>query len=156
MTYSPKGKKSIGYRWVYKIKYNSDGSIECYKTRSYQRIHTSRMVDCSETYTPVAKLVILRCLLAIAAARDWSLHQLDVQNACLHDYIAKKCTCFQHQDISDGGRFSVSTKGISLWIKPSILKLVFQIFYGYSKSWVKQSLDYSFLMEYVGYLLQQH
>ncbi|CAL2249581.1 unnamed protein product [Prunus armeniaca] len=27
------GKCAIGSRWVYPIKYNSDGSIECYKAR---------------------------------------------------------------------------------------------------------------------------
>ena len=25
------GKKSIGYKWVYKVKHKADGSIECYK-----------------------------------------------------------------------------------------------------------------------------
>lgn len=30
--YSPSWKYSISFEWVYKIKYNSIGSIECYKT----------------------------------------------------------------------------------------------------------------------------
>jgi hypothetical protein len=29
----PSGKSVVGYRWVYKIKTNSDGSIERYKVR---------------------------------------------------------------------------------------------------------------------------
>ena len=30
---APKGVKSIGCRWVYKVKYNTDGSVNHYKTR---------------------------------------------------------------------------------------------------------------------------
>lgn len=29
----PPGKKAIGCKWVYKVKYNSDGTVELLKTR---------------------------------------------------------------------------------------------------------------------------
>lgn len=29
----PKGKKTIGYKWVYRVKLKKDGSIERYKAR---------------------------------------------------------------------------------------------------------------------------
>lgn len=33
VTSLPNGKLSIGCRWIYKIKYKSDGTIERYKAR---------------------------------------------------------------------------------------------------------------------------
>ncbi|KAL1216652.1 Retrovirus-related Pol polyprotein from transposon RE2 [Cardamine amara subsp. amara] len=81
----PPGKRAIGSMWVYKIKYNSDGTIERYKARlvalGNKQIEGE---DYGETFAPVAKMRTVHLFLKVAAGHDWPVYQMDVYNVFLH------------------------------------------------------------------------
>jgi Reverse transcriptase (RNA-dependent DNA polymerase) len=63
----PKRKKLVGCKWVYKLKYNSDGTVERYKTRLVAKGYTQTYeIDYQETFAPIAKMNTVRILFSIA------------------------------------------------------------------------------------------
>ena len=93
-----KQQKTIGCRWVFKIK--SDG---CYKSRlvaqGYTQLHG---IDYFETFAPVARLSTIRILLALAAKYGLHIHQMDVQTAFLYGDLEEECYMEQPPGFIEG------------------------------------------------------
>ncbi|KAE8721931.1 pentatricopeptide repeat-containing protein [Hibiscus syriacus] len=91
LTDLPKGKRAVGCRWIFTVKYHSDGSVERYKARLVAKgFSQSYGIDYQETSAPVAKLNTIRILLSVAVTMDWKLHQLDIKNAFLNGNLEEE------------------------------------------------------------------
>ena len=63
----PPMKKPIGCRWVFTVKYLSDGNIERYKARLLAHEYKLTYgIDYSETFALIAKMNTIRILIAFA------------------------------------------------------------------------------------------
>ena len=66
---SSPGKSVVDCKWIYKIKTHSDESIELYKTRLVAKGFTQEYeIDYEKTFAPIAHILSIRALLAVAAA----------------------------------------------------------------------------------------
>ena len=80
----PLGRKAIGFKWVFKIKYKANVEVDRFKARHVEKgYNQTEGIDYRETVSPVVKMVIVRSIIAIAAAENWKIFHMDIFNAFL-------------------------------------------------------------------------
>jgi hypothetical protein len=70
------------------MKCKTDGTIDRHKACLVPKRFKQRyVIDYEDTFSPVVKAVTIRLVLFIVVSRNWSLRQLDVQNAFMHGVL---------------------------------------------------------------------
>ena len=88
----------VGCKWVYKLNYNADGSIDRYKARLVAKgFHQQEGVDFTKTFSPIAKPTTIRIVLSLTVRFDGPLRQLDINNAFLSGGPKEKVYMHQPQ-----------------------------------------------------------
>ena len=81
----PPGSKAIGCKWVFRRKYNTDGSIQTFKARLVAKGYRQKEgIDYFDTYAPVARITSIRVLLALSSIYNLYVHQMDVKTTFLN------------------------------------------------------------------------
>ena len=62
---NPKNKEIIAVKWIYRVKYHSDGRVQRLKARLVAKGYSQQSgVDFHETFAPVARLDTIRTIIA--------------------------------------------------------------------------------------------
>jgi hypothetical protein len=84
------GSNIINGKWIFKLKFHSDDSLEWYKAHWILRAFTQWPdIDYDETFSLVVKPATVRTVLSLAVSRSWPVHRLDVKNAFLHGTLSE-------------------------------------------------------------------
>nr|GEX30780.1 ribonuclease H-like domain-containing protein [Tanacetum cinerariifolium]GEY74413.1 ribonuclease H-like domain-containing protein [Tanacetum cinerariifolium] len=101
----PEGRKAIGSKWVFTIKYKSDRETERYKARLVAKGYNQREgINFDKTFTPVEKIVTIRCLINLAVQNGWTLYQMHVNNVFFYGdlsesiYMSLPPSCFHDSE----------------------------------------------------------
>jgi histone deacetylase 1/2 len=98
----PAGVNVVTGKWIFRHKFNPDGSHARYKARWVVRGFTQQHgMDYTETFSPVVKPATIRLVISLATAHSWPIHQLDVKNSFLNGDLQETVYCEQPSGFID-------------------------------------------------------
>ena len=81
---------------VYKIKHKPNGDVAKYKARLVARGFLQKKgIDYIEVFALVARLEIVRVIIAAASNEGWPMYQMDVKSAFLNGYLEEEVYILQ-------------------------------------------------------------
>ena len=93
----PKGGKTIGCKWILKLK-----AGEIFKARLVAKgFRQTHGIDYDEIFSPVVMLKSIRVLLTIAAYYDYEIWQMDVKTAFLNENLLEDVYMTQPEGFVD-------------------------------------------------------
>ncbi|KAG8475464.1 hypothetical protein CXB51_032333 [Gossypium anomalum] len=118
----PPGRKTIGCKWLFRIKKNPNGTINRRKELLVaKRCSQVPGYNCKETFSPVVKPTTIRTILSIAVTNGWSLRQVDVNNAFLNgdltdEVFMQQPPSYEQSGPNDASLFVRSSSNHTLYV----------------------------------------
>ena len=110
----PGNAKALPLKWIYTVKNDLKGTIVRYKARLVvQGFFQIFGVDYTDTYSPVAKFVSIRIILALCVQLGLIIHTMDVDTAFLNAELDEDIWV----KIPEGTRLAVGDDGIYKLVK---------------------------------------
>ena len=107
----PKGRTTIGCKWIFRVKYDGEGNVECFKGRLVaQGFSQKHGVHYLEIFLSVAHFSSIRILLAFAAKNKLLVHQMDVVSAFLNGELKEEIYMQQPPGYVQSGKEEVVCK----------------------------------------------
>ena len=101
----PEGRKAIGCKWVFRVKYDGKGQVERFKGRLVALGYSQKYgIDYDETFSPVARFSSIRTLLAFAVEMGMQIHQMDVVTAFLNGDLKEEIYMQQPSGYTQPGK----------------------------------------------------
>lgn len=101
----PTGKKSIGLKWVYKVKKDPTGAIVKHKARLVAKGYVQKHgVDFEEVFAPVARMESVRLAGALASQEGWQVYHMDVKSAFLNGELHEEVYVCQAPGYEEAGK----------------------------------------------------
>ena len=108
LTTLPQGRTALRGKWVYALKRGANGEVVRYKARWVVRGFEQREgLDYNETFASVVKPMSYKAILAIAAAMDWDIEQMDVKTAFLYGQVEEEIFVEQPKGYNKGNEDKV-------------------------------------------------
>ena len=80
LTKLPKDRKNVGCKWVIRTKNDAlDKIVRCKARLVAKGYFQVPRVDFNETFAPVAKFIIIKCIRTLWVTMDWEIHQMNVK-----------------------------------------------------------------------------
>ena len=96
---NPKGVKTVGWKWVYKTKYDFKRNVKRFKARLVTKGFTQREgIDYNETFSLVSCKDSFRIIIALVAHYDLELYHMDVKMAFLNGDLYENVYMAQPKD----------------------------------------------------------
>ncbi len=95
---TPNEANVVGSKWVFRAKKDAAGNVVRYKARLVvQGFSEVPGVDYFDTFAPVARLALIRTILAFAASENYETGQIDIKGAYLNGEFTKDEVIYMKQ-----------------------------------------------------------